>query len=86
MIQHPLGAAMKISLGMVVSLDEAAGKICHDAPTDRGSSGSPCFAMDGKVVGVHQHGQDHGNLGCAKNGAVRSGSILGKPGVAAALR
>jgi V8-like Glu-specific endopeptidase len=84
-IQHPQGGAMKISLGTVVSIQAAAGKICHDAGTEPGSSGAPCFAMDGKVIGLHQHGLDHGSLACTANGAIRSAGILGKAAVSAAL-
>jgi V8-like Glu-specific endopeptidase len=82
-IHHLSGGAMKISLGMVDSLGDE--KICHAAETEPGSSGSPCFAMDGKVICVHQHGEDLENNSCRKNGAVRLAAILKRPKVAAAL-
>ncbi len=84
-IQHPLGDPMKISLGNVVSIKSNSTEVCHDVSTQPGSSGSPCFTMDGKVVGLHQHGKDHGSLSCSANGAIRLSEVIARPSFAGAL-
>ncbi|HSV46363.1 MAG TPA: serine protease [Ramlibacter sp.] len=58
-LQHPEGGPMKLAVGRV--LDGApAHRVRHDAPTQGGSSGSPCFNHKLELVALH-HATDPGN-------------------------
>lgn len=60
---NPLGAPMGL-LWSIGSAKKALGsgakplRWLHDANTDRGSSGAPCFNDDWRIVAFHQAGQD----------------------------
>ncbi|NJK52727.1 MAG: trypsin-like peptidase domain-containing protein [Leptolyngbyaceae cyanobacterium SU_3_3] len=54
-LQHPEGEKMKASLSNngVVKTNEARGLVLYVNPTKRGSSGSPCFDREWKLVALH---------------------------------
>jgi endonuclease G, mitochondrial len=54
-LQHPEGEEMKVSLSNngVVKINEEKGLILYANPTKDGSSGSPCFDSDWKLVALH---------------------------------
>lgn len=51
-LQHPGGAPMKLAVGRVLP-GAPAHRIWHDAPTEGGTSGSPCFNQGLKLVAMH---------------------------------
>jgi V8-like Glu-specific endopeptidase len=81
-IQHPNATPMKLGIGTVERISEDRNRICHDADTEPGSSGSPCFTIEWKLVGLHQHGQGFSQY-CRKNGAINVASIVSQPKVQA---
>jgi endonuclease G, mitochondrial len=54
-LQHPEGEEMKVSLSNngVVKINEKKGLVLYANPTKGGSSGSPCFDNDWKLVALH---------------------------------
>jgi endonuclease G, mitochondrial len=54
-LQHPEGEEMKVSLSNngVVKINEEKGLVLYVNPTKDGSSGSPCFDSDWKLVALH---------------------------------
>lgn len=54
-LQHPEGEQMKVSLSNngVVKTNEVRGLVLYVNPTKPGSSGSPCFDQDWKLVALH---------------------------------
>jgi endonuclease G, mitochondrial len=54
-LQHPEGGEMKISLSNngVVKINKEKGLILYANQTKGGSSGSPCFDSDWKLVALH---------------------------------
>ncbi|MEL7315353.1 MAG: trypsin-like peptidase domain-containing protein, partial [Cyanobacteria bacterium J06559_3] len=71
-LQHPAGEALKVSLSNngVVKTNEAKGLVLYVNPTQRGSSGSPCFDDDWHLVALH-----HKNMQTSF-GSVREGILL----------
>jgi len=59
-LQHPAGAPMKLAVGRVLP-GAPPYRIWHDAPTEGGTSGSPCFNQALKLVAIH-HSTDPGKL------------------------
>ena len=62
-LQHPSGLPMKLAVGQVTGRtpDSAAAlRLQHDSTTEGGSSGSPCFNADLKLVALH-HATDPKN-------------------------
>lgn len=55
MLQHPEGVQMKVSLSNngVVKTDDTRGLVLYVNSTKRGSSGSPCFDREWKLVALH---------------------------------
>jgi endonuclease G, mitochondrial len=55
LLQHPEGEQMKVSLSNngVVKTNEARGLVLYVNPTKCGSSGSPCFDRDWRLVALH---------------------------------
>lgn len=84
-IQHPNATPMKLGVGKVGKILANRGRICHDTDTEPGSSGSPCFTMDWKLVGLHQHGRGY-SIECATNGAIAIAAILNRDQVRQAIR
>jgi hypothetical protein len=62
-VQHPRGAAVKLSFGAVTSPETPEHRVIYTANTLDGSSGSPCFTTDFELAAIHTHGQVTGNLG-----------------------
>jgi hypothetical protein len=78
-IQHPDGSPLKFAAGSVVASRAKANRVAHNATTERGSSGSPCFTSDWKVVALHHWGQEHDhNRGVTFSSILKS---LSKQGV-----
>jgi endonuclease G, mitochondrial len=71
-LQHPEGTALKVSLSNngVVKTDEQRGLVLYVNPTKRGSSGSPCFDNDWKLVALH-----HKNMQTSF-GSIREGILF----------
>ena len=73
-LQHPAGAPMKLAVGRVLP-GAPHFRIWHDAPTEGGTSGSPCFNQALKLVAIH-HATDAAQPGRpAYNQAVPIGLI-----------
>jgi hypothetical protein len=51
--QHPNGFPLKIDLGRYQELDQSGTRIRYSTNTSLGSSGSPCFNHQFKLVGLH---------------------------------
>ena len=73
MLQHPEGEAMKVSLSNngVVKTNQARGLVLYVNPTKRGSSGSPCFDSDWKLVALH-HKEMTTSFGSVREGILFS--------------
>lgn len=54
-VQHPLGQPMKIALdtSSVIGLNQNGNRLQYRTNTEPGSSGSPCFTIDWKLVAIH---------------------------------
>ncbi len=54
-VQHPLGQPMKIALdtSSVIGLNQNGNRLQYKTNTEPGSSGSPCFTIDWKLVAIH---------------------------------
>lgn len=72
-LQHPEGAEMKVSLSNngVVKTNEEKGLVLYVNPTKRGSSGSPCFDRDWKLVALH-HKKLQTSFGSIREGVLFS--------------
>jgi endonuclease G, mitochondrial len=68
-LQHPAGVEMKVSLSNngVVKTNEEKGLVLYVNPSKGGSSGSPCFDMDWKLVALH-HKQIQTSFGSLREG------------------
>lgn len=55
-LQHPEGRPLKLSLGRVTEFNRNGTRLRHDANTERGSAGSPCFNADLQLVALHHAG------------------------------
>jgi len=60
-IQHPNGKPLVISAGAFVRPKSPPQRIVHTVSTLGGSSGSPCFTSDWKLVALHNGGSTKGN-------------------------
>lgn len=71
-LQHPEGIELKVSLSNngVVKTDQQRGLVLYVNPTKRGSSGSPCFDNDWKLVALH-----HKNMQTSF-GSIREGILF----------
>jgi endonuclease G, mitochondrial len=72
-LQHPEGDAMKVSLSNngVVKINESRGLVLYVNPTKRGSSGSPCFDNDWRLVALH-HKEMATSFGSVREGILFS--------------
>ncbi|HYH67254.1 MAG TPA: serine protease [Urbifossiella sp.] len=68
-LQHPLGASMKVSMTHdgVTWVSEPAGKLQYVTQTKGGSSGSPCFDDNWNMVALH-HAQRGTTFGSIREG------------------
>jgi hypothetical protein len=62
-IQHPRAAPLAISAGGFVTQKSSPQRIVHSVSTLSGSSGSPCFTSDWRLVALHRAGSETGNEG-----------------------
>ena len=71
-LQHPEGNAMKVSLSNngVVKTNELRGLVLYVNQTKQGSSGSPCFDNDWRLVALHHKEMD------TSFGSIREGILL----------
>jgi hypothetical protein len=60
-IQHPEASPLKLSAGSFQSFRSIPERIVHSVSTLSGSSGSPCFTNDWKLVALHNAGPAGGN-------------------------
>ena len=56
-LQHPRGEPLQLAIGTVTGFNPAGTRVRYDANTKDGSSGSPCFDADLKLVALH-HARD----------------------------
>ncbi|MGK7872877.1 MAG: trypsin-like peptidase domain-containing protein [Xenococcaceae cyanobacterium] len=73
LLQHPEGQTMKIALSTngITGVYERNGRIQYFSDTSGGSSGSPCFNDDWKVIALH-HAQKAGTFGVYCEGILYS--------------
>jgi hypothetical protein len=57
LLQHPRGEPLQLTIGDVVGFNKAGTRVRHDANSRDGSSGSPMFDADLKLVALH-HARD----------------------------
>ena len=72
-LQHPQGASMKIAISSnaIANISPESGLIQYVTRTSPGSSGSPCFNEDWKVVALH-HAQKATHFGSIREGILLS--------------
>lgn len=80
-IQHPRGRYVKMAVGQIVQV--SAQSLWHSTNTEPGSSGSPCFSNDLRLVAIHQGHDVDGNR---HNCAIPFSAILEREEVRAALQ
>lgn len=56
-LQHPRGEPLQLAIGTVTGFNTPGTRVRYDANTKDGSSGSPCFDADLKLVALH-HARD----------------------------
>ncbi len=68
-LQHPEGEQMKVSLSSngILDIDERRGRIWYVNRTSGGSSGSPCFNDDWKLIALH-HAEVSRGFGSIREG------------------
>lgn len=62
-MQHPNGNPLKFAFGSVTGSRTAPERVDYTVNTEKGSSGSPCFTPDWKLVALHRSGTDKRNSG-----------------------
>ncbi len=76
-LQHPYGGPLKGECGAFVSVNANQTRIRHEATTERGSSGSPCFNFsDLEPVALHHAGKHSRSLNKPFNQAVPLSRIM----------
>jgi hypothetical protein len=55
-LQHPSGGPLKLAIGRHLGFNDSGTRMRYDADTLGGSSGSPVFNSDLKLVGLHHRG------------------------------
>ncbi len=68
-IQHPLGQTKQIALTANNIINVDGKKLFYETDTERGSSGSPVFNMDWKVIALHHAGKTEDDGGLVVNSA-----------------
>lgn len=66
-IQHPLGQTKQIALTANNIINTDGKKLFYETDTERGSSGSPVFNMDWKVIALHHAGKTEEDGGLVVN-------------------
>jgi len=56
MLEHPNHEPLKQASGQILAVNANGTRVRHDANTDGGSSGSPCFAANLELVALHHAG------------------------------
>lgn len=62
-LQHPGGAPLRLAFDRVLGVNRGGTRIRHGADTEPGSSGSPCFDRELRLVAIHQGGDPAWRLG-----------------------
>jgi hypothetical protein len=62
-LQHPNGQPLTVQVGTILSTDSLHKQVNYTTNTAPGSSGSPCFTADWKLVALHHYGQKTSNIG-----------------------
>ena len=57
LLQHPKGEPLQLTVGTVTEFNNAGTRVRYDANSKDGSSGSPCFDADLRLVALH-HAHD----------------------------
>lgn len=85
-MQHPKGDPMKLALGFPADLrvNAPGNRLRYSVPTLPGSSGSPVFDTDWRLLGLH-HSGDPTKIDPSYNQAVPVHRIATRPKVAAAI-
>lgn len=78
-VQHPAADLLQIALGFALSINRQTHRIAHSANTAPGSSGSPCFTQDGKLVGLHHWGDRDGNQAIMLDAIIDDCPLLQNP-------
>jgi hypothetical protein len=52
-LQHPRRLPLRVAFGQVTGYNGPASRLKHNAGTEQGSSGAPCFNQELEVVGLH---------------------------------
>jgi hypothetical protein len=55
-MQHPAGEPVKLAIDSVLALNDNETRVRYMANTDKGSSGSPCFDINLKLIALHHSG------------------------------
>ena len=62
-IQHPSGSPLKFAAGSITDSGVKLNRVGHNVTTEPGSSGSPAFSSDWKLIGLHHWGGvDHNRI------------------------
>ncbi|GAA1540480.1 hypothetical protein GCM10009827_069750 [Dactylosporangium maewongense] len=87
-LQHFGRRPLQLRFGKVTEVNANGTRLRHTADTDGGSSGSPCFTLDWRLVAIHQAGDPATESWEARTGnrAVPVLPVLGLPAVSALLR
>ncbi len=77
LLQHPNGLPLKSECGIAFAMNANGTRMRHQATTDRGSSGSPCFRYaDLEPVALHHAGWHSNTLNKTFNQAIPLSSII----------
>ena len=76
-LQHPYGGPLKAECGALIFVNANKTRVRHEATTERGSSGSPCFNFaDLEPFALHHAGRHSRTLNKPYNQAVPIGRIM----------
>ncbi|MEJ5312941.1 MULTISPECIES: trypsin-like peptidase domain-containing protein [Anaerolinea] len=72
-VQHPLGAPLKIALDTqgILGWNVNRTRLLYRTNTQAGSSGSPCFTLDWQIIALHQRRLNGANQGCSLEAIAR---------------